>query len=185
MSTEALIKEQLEESTRVKTWLEGQSRAIGELFSFIKKCVESDGTIYACGNGGSACDAMHFVEECVARYKKERPGIKAAHLMDSATLTCWANDYDYESAFARQVETHMSDKDLLLVFSTSGNSKNILLALEAARTVNAQSVALLGKDGGEAKELADYSFVVNSDSTARIQEAHITVVHCLMEALES
>ena len=128
---------------------------------------------------------MHFVEECVARYSKERPGLKAQHLMDPGVLTCWSNDYDFNSVFERQVETHLNSNDALLVFSTSGSSENILRALKAGNEKKAKTIAFLGKGGGPAKSLAKLSLVVESDNTARIQEAHITAVHAIVEELES
>ena len=142
------------------------------------------GTIYACGNGGSACDAMHFTEELVARYAKERIGFKAQHFMDVGTMTCWANDYSYETIFSRQVETFCTSKDVLIVFTTSGNSANILNALRIAKEKMVPSIFLGGKDGGKAKNLADISLIVPANRTDRIQELHITLVHCFCEFLE-
>ena len=90
------------------------------------------GGVFTPCNGGSACDSMHLVEELVARYKKERPGLPAQHLLDASILTCWSNDYDYASAFRRQVETYVCPGDVLVAISTSGNSSNILMAVDAA-----------------------------------------------------
>lgn len=146
--------------------------------------VRTGGTIYSCGNGGSACDAMHLTEELVARYKKDRPGIKAHHLMDPGTLTCWSNDYEFNGVFERQVETFCGPKDALIVFTTSGNSENILRAIKSAKSKGTLVIGLLGKDGGKAAPLCDVSLIVPSDATERIQEIHITLVHILCEALE-
>ena len=128
---------------------------------------------------------MHLAEELVARYKKERPGIRAQHLCDAGTITCWGNDYNFTDIFARQVETHLTPKDVLIVFSTSGNSENILRAMSAANKVGATTIGLLGKNGGKAKTLAKHSLVVESEVTAHIQEAHLVVVHMLCEVLEN
>ena len=147
--------------------------------------VKNGGTIYSCGNGGSACDAMHLTEELLARYEKERPGIKARHLLDAGTITCWANDYDFSGVFERQAKTLLEQRDALLVFSTSGNSPNILKALGAAKEQGATTIALLGKSGGAAKEIADLPLVIASNSTAHIQEAHIATVHFICHSLES
>lgn len=144
----------------------------------------TSGTIYSCGNGGSACDAMHFTEELVARYSKERIGIKAMHFMDSSTVTCWANDYSYDSVYSRQVETFCSKNDVLVVLSTSGNSKNIINAIKAAKLKSVPVIYLGGKDGGEAKKLADISLVVPTTRTDRIQEIHITLIHAFCEFIE-
>ena len=158
---------------------------IEKLISLAKGCINRGGTIYTMGNGGSACDAMHLREELVGRFKRERPGIRAQHLMDPATMSCWANDYDYNEVFAREVSTLCTPKDLIIAFSTSGNSANILAALQAAQKCETQSACLLGKDGGKAKDNCTLSIIIPSDSTERIQEMHITLVHILCEALEA
>ena len=149
------------------------------------KVIEQGGTIYSCGNGGSACDAMHFTEELVARYKKERVGIKAQHFMDPGTLTCWANDYIWEGVFERQAQTFCGNKDALVVFSTSGNSSNIIKAIEAAKAKGTWVLGLLGKNGGKAAPLCDTSIIVPSAATERIQEIHITLVHMFCEEIEA
>lgn len=151
----------------------------------IKKTIAAGGVIYSCGNGGSTCDAMHFTEELVARYKRERPGIKAMHLHDPSTLTCWSNDYSFETVFERQVKTFCGPNDTLVGFSTSGNSKNIIAAVKAARETGASSIGMLGKDGGMLGSLCDVSLVVPSTATERIQEAHITFVHIFCELIET
>ena len=107
--------------------------AIEQSSQLLLETIQNKGTIYSCGNGGSACDAMHFTEELVARYKRERPGIKAMHLMDPGTLTCWSNDYEFDSVFSRQVETFAMSQDILCVLTTSGNSQNILNAITTAK----------------------------------------------------
>jgi D-sedoheptulose 7-phosphate isomerase len=161
--------------------------SISKTAEAIKKCISSKGTIFVCGNGGSACDAMHFVEELVARYKKDRIGIKALHFMDGATLTCWSNDVGYESAFQRQAETFCSNNDVLIGISTSGNSNNIFLALQAAKSKGATTIGLLGKGGGKITEICDINITVPSVVTAteRIQEIHITAIHILCELVET
>lgn len=147
--------------------------------------VKQGGTVYACGNGGSACDAMHLTEELVARYQQTRPGIKAVHFGDTGTITCWANDFDFSSVYARQVQTYCTPKDVLVAFSTSGKSANILQAVHAAKAVPTFSIGLTGKGGGQLKDLCDLAIVVPSDDTARIQEIHITLVHIFCEALDN
>lgn len=179
------IEEHLQGSAKAKLALLEQKNKIQEIADRLIACVSAGGEIISCGNGGSACDAMHFTEELLARYKRNRPGIKARHLLDAGTITCWANDYNYDDIFARQIETVASAKDCLVFFSTSGNSQNILNALAAAKKVGACSISLLGKDGGKAKSLSDISLVVPSDSTAHIQEAHIALVHIFCELLEA
>jgi D-sedoheptulose 7-phosphate isomerase len=151
----------------------------------LAKTVKSGGTIYACGNGGSACDAFHLTEELVARYKRERRGIKAMHLADAGVITCWANDYDFVSAYERQVKTFCSKNDALVAISTSGNSENILRAAKAAKEAGAAVIGLTGKSGGKLAKLCDCSLVVPSSETERIQEAHITIIHIWCELLET
>lgn len=179
------IRNYLSESVRVANSLSAQAKEIAEIVSALEKVVLSGGTIYSCGNGGSTCDAMHLTEELVARYKKERPGIRAMHLCDASTITCWSNDYSFEDAYRRQIETFATSKDCLIVFSTSGNSENILAALKEAKNKGAATIALLGKGGGKAKDLAEISLVVASDTTNHIQEAHIKIVHIICEQLEN
>ena len=185
VSNLALIQDYILQSAKVIQGLESKASEIGALCEMLIKTIRGGGTIFTCGNGGSACDAMHFAEELVARYRKDRPGIKAQHFCDAATITCWANDYNFESVFERQVQTFATNKDCLVVFSTSGNSPNILRAVEAAKKVGAKSIALLGKDGGNAKSIADLSLVVDSNYTPHIQQAHIAIVHLICEQLES
>ncbi len=148
-------------------------------------CAKKGGTIYACGNGGSSCDAMHLCEELVARYKRNRPGIKAMHFMDPGVLSCWGNDFSFDSAFARYAETFCSSQDVLVAISTSGNSKNVLAAVEAAKAKGTFVIGLTGKDGGKLASLADIALVVPSQTTERIQEVHITCIHIWCELMET
>jgi len=179
-----LVHEALEDSARVKRALTDQAPLVLRMAQHLVSCFQSGGRLYACGNGGSACDAMHLVEELVARYKRDRPGLPAHHLLDSATLTCWSNDYDFESAFARQVEAMVRPGDVLVAISTSGNSANVLRAVEAAMERGAVTLALTGRDGGALMALSTECLVVPSMATERIQEAHITVIHLLCELVE-
>lgn len=148
------------------------------------ECHRQGGTMYMCGNGGSACDAMHFCEELVARYKRERPGMRALHFMDAAMMTCWSNDYSYDTQFSRYAEVFCSEKDILFAFSTSGNSANVIKAVETAREKKSWIVGFTGKDGGKLADISDIAFVVPSEHTERIQEIHITLVHILCELSE-
>jgi len=183
-----MISDLLFQSGALKMKLAGDQefcKNILDSYNLLFTTVKSGGTIYSCGNGGSTCDAMHLTEELVARYKKNRPGIKAMHLMDASTLTCWSNDFSFDQAFARQVETFCGDSDVLVAISTSGNSKNIIEACKAAKTKGTKVIALTGKDGGELRSLADISLIVPSSFTERIQETHITIIHLWCELLES
>lgn len=179
-----IIHDALEESARVKRALREQSPLILHLAGRIADAFRAGNRLYACGNGGSACDAMHLVEELVARYKRDRPGLPAHHLLDAPTLTCWSNDYDFATAFRRQVEALVRPGDVLVALSTSGSSQNVLLAVESANERGALTVGLTGRDGGRMRELCGEVLVVPSEATERIQEGHITVIHLLCELVE-
>ena len=187
MKTEAFsdfIAQYTKQSSRVIESLAAQQAQILELSALFLRVATAGGRIYTCGNGGSACDAMHFAEELVARYLRERPGIRAQHLIDSGTITCWANDYDFHSVFRRQVETLAGKDDVVVGFTTSGNSENICQALGAANSLGALSIAFTGKGGGKIKDIAKHSLIVDSNVTSQIQEAHIVLVHMLCDILE-
>jgi D-sedoheptulose 7-phosphate isomerase len=159
--------------------------AVAEAVTLLQKVSSQGGTIYTCGNGGSSCDAMHLTQELVARFKRTRPGIRAMHLQDPSVMSCWANDYEFDSAYARQVETFCGSKDCLVAISTSGNSKNICAAAKAATAAGCPVIGLTGKDGGELKKLAEPCIIVPSNATERIQEVHITIIHMWCELLEA
>lgn len=180
----AVVLSALEESARVTLALREMTPAIVRTARLVADAFRAGNRLYACGNGGSACDAMHLVEELVARYKRERPGLPAHHLLDAPTLTCWSNDYDFASAFRRQVEALARPGDVLVAISTSGGSANVLAAAEAARAREVIVVGLLGRDGGAIAPLCDEALVVPASATERIQEAHITLIHLLCELVE-
>lgn len=178
------IRSALAESSRVKLALGEQSAHILHIATRIAEAFQNGKRLYACGNGGSACDAMHLVEELVARYKLDRPGLPAHHLMDASTLTCWSNDYEFRTIFRRQVETHGKPGDVLVAISTSGNSENVLEAIDAASAAGLLTVGLTGKNGGRMRGICDELVVVPSDATERIQEGHITIIHLWCELIE-
>ena len=180
----ALIRDALDESARIKLALRDQAPEVLRMADAVADAFRAGNRLYACGNGGSACDAMHLVEELVARYKRERPGLPAHHLIDGATLTCWANDYDWDSVFQRQVETLVRPGDVLVALSTSGNSMNVIRAVEAAHARGAVTLGLLGRDGGRLAALCTQAIVVPAQATERIQEGHITIIHLLCELVE-
>lgn len=185
---ESIIKNILSESAALKASLSSNQHfleAVSRSATLLGDCVHGGGIIYACGNGGSTCDAMHLCEELIARYKRSRPGIKAMHFMDPGVLTCWGNDVSFEDAFARYAETFCGPKDTLVAISTSGNSKNVLQAARAAKAKGCRVIGLTGKDGGALATLADVAVVVPSSATERIQEAHITCIHAWCELLET
>jgi D-sedoheptulose 7-phosphate isomerase len=141
-------------------------------------------TVFSCGNGGSHCDAMHFAEELTGRYRKDRRPLGALALGDSSHVTCVSNDYGFKYIFSRQVEALARSGDVLIGLSTSGNSENVLLAFEAAKAKGVKTVALLGRDGGKLKNLADLAIVVPSQTSDRIQEVHIKLIHIVIETVE-
>ncbi|MEM8834528.1 MAG: SIS domain-containing protein [Planctomycetota bacterium] len=143
-------------------------------------------TLYTCGNGGSAAEALHLAEELTGRYRADRRALPAVCLnSDPTALTCIANDFGFDAVFARQLEALARPNDLLCVFSTSGKSPNILRALEAAAARDVRTIALLGKGGGPALDLAQHAIVVPSDDGAHIQEAHQVILHIFLEAVEA
>jgi D-sedoheptulose 7-phosphate isomerase len=131
------------------------------------------------------CDAMHLTEELVARYKDDRPGVRAMHFGDPGTLTCWANDKSFSEVFERQVRTFCTPRDVLVAISTSGNSENILRALTAARELGVPTIGLTGASGGKMGPLCDALLCVNSVVTARIQEIHISIIHAWCEYIDA
>ena len=190
MATTAIdtTREILQSSVSLKSELATNQQFLSRIVQggeALARTVKAGGTIYACGNGGSTCDAMHLTEELVARYKRNRAGIKAMHFMDPSVLTCWGNDFSFESAFERYAQTFCSAHDTLVAISTSGNSKNVLAAVKAAKAKNTTVLGLTGKDGGELAKLADINLVVPSSATERIQEVHITIIHAWCELLET
>ncbi|HLL82517.1 MAG TPA: SIS domain-containing protein [Longimicrobium sp.] len=180
----ALIRDALDESARVKLALRGQAPQVLRMADAVADAFRAGNRLYACGNGGSACDAMHLVEELVARYKRERPGLPAHHLVDGPTLSCWANDYDWDSVFQRQVEAMVRPGDVLVALSTSGNSVNVIRAVEAADARGAVTLGLVGREGGRLAGLCTHALIVPAQATERIQEAHITIIHLLCELVE-
>jgi len=147
--------------------------------------IASGRTIYWCGNGGSAAESSHLAVELIGRFKNNRRPLPSISLnSDTSAITCIANDFGFEDIFCRQLEGLAIKDDVLIVLSTSGNSTNILKVLQKARELGVHSIALLGKEGGEAKELADLSIIVNSHETARIQEIHLLLGHTICEFIE-
>ncbi len=160
------------------------ARAVDMMVASLK----GGGKILACGNGGSAGDCQHFAAELVGRFERERPGLAAIALTtDTSILTAVANDYDYTQVFAKQVQALGQPGDVLLAISTSGNSANVIAAIEAARRRGMRVVALSGRNGGAMRELLgadEIELCVPADRTARIQEVHLLVVHCLCDGID-
>ncbi len=146
--------------------------------------IEKGGNLFSCGNGGSHCDAMHFAEEMTGRYRKERRPIGALALGDASHMSCVSNDYGFEFVFSRQIEGLGRKGDLIVGLSTSGNSKNIMRAFEVAKKKGMKTVGLIGRGGGAMKELSDLAIIVPGESSDRIQEIHIKIIHIVIETVE-
>ena len=172
----------------VQSNLEALSPVIAKGADLIIDTLLSDGKVLVCGNGGSAADSQHFSSELLNRFEQERPGLPAIALTtDSSTLTSIANDYRYDDIFSKQVRALGQPGDVLLAISTSGNSRNVVRAIEAAKEREMVVVALNGHDGGAmASAIAenDVNICVNGPSTARIQEVHIIIIHCLCDLID-
>ncbi len=145
----------------------------------------SGGKLLTCGNGGSAADAMHFAEELVVRFQKDRRALAAIALHDPTVLTCAGNDLGYARVFSRQVEALGRRGDVLAVFTTSGNSENILLAVEAAHGLGMTTVAFLGRDGGKLRGVCKHELLVPAGTSHRTQEAHLLLYHSLCQWLDA
>ncbi|MDH5376734.1 MAG: SIS domain-containing protein [Gammaproteobacteria bacterium] len=153
--------------------------------SHLKQVLGKGGTVYVCGNGGSAADAQHFSSEFTGRFEKDRSGFRAVALtVDTSAITAIGNDYGFEKIFSRQLESLAHEGDCLVVISTSGGSKNLQAAVNSAKELGVSSIGLLGRDGGELAKIVDYPLVVSAQRTSRIQEAHIFILHALCEAFE-
>lgn len=146
--------------------------------------IKGGGNLFTCGNGGSHCDAMHFAEEFTGRYRKDRRAVGALALGNAPHVTCVGNDYGFEHIFSRELEGLGRKGDLLIGLSTSGNSKNVINAFESAKKMGIKTVALLGRDGGAMKNMADLAIVIPAQTSDRIQEMHIKLLHTVIETVE-
>jgi D-sedoheptulose 7-phosphate isomerase len=162
-----------------------QLQAIEDAARLIAQSIKNGGKVMSCGNGGSHCDAMHFAEELTGRYREDRPGYAGIAISDPSHLSCVSNDYGYQYVFSRYLEAVGRPGDVLLGISTSGNSQNILQAMEAAKQKGIKVIALTGKNGGKMAGTADVEIRVPYFGYAdRIQEIHIKVIHILILLIE-
>ena len=190
MDLEARIRQHFNDSIQTKQRaLEPLAPAIAAAAVEMAAALKSKRKIMACGNGGSAADSQHFAAELLNRFEIERPGLAAIALTtDTSTLTSIANDYDYKDIFSKQVRALGHDGDVLLAISTSGNSPNVVRAIEAAHEKGIKVVALTGRDGGEIGKLmqsGDHEVRVPARNTARIQEVHLLSIHCLCDLIDA
>jgi D-sedoheptulose 7-phosphate isomerase len=185
---EDLIKHELNEAADVlRKFLSDDNNItqIGGAAKLIADAFKQGGKVLSCGNGGSHCDAMHFAEELTGRYRENRPGYPGIAISDPSHLSCVSNDFGYEFVFSRYVEAVGARGDVLFGLSTSGNSGNILKAIEAARVKGMKTIALTGKDGGKMAGIADIEIRVPHFGYAdRIQEIHIKIIHILIMLIE-
>ena len=184
----AQIKSELNEAAEVLEKFIADERNI-ELIQqaalLLAESFKNGGKVLSCGNGGSHCDAMHFAEELTGRYRENRPGYAGIAISDPSHLSCVSNDFGYEYVFSRYVEAVGREGDVLLGISTSGNSGNIICAIEAAKSKGIKTIALTGKDGGKMAGLADVEIRVPHFGYAdRIQEVHIKIIHLLIQLIE-
>ena len=189
MNLLARISRQFNDSAQTKlAAMEALSPPIAQAVEAMVASLLANGKILACGNGGSAADAQHFAAELLNRFEKERPPLAAVALTtDTAALTSIANDYAFDQGFAKQVRALGQPNDVLLAISTSGNSPNVVEAIHAAHERELRVVALTGRDGGAIGPLlndTDVHICVPSDRTARIQEVHLLVLHCLCDGID-
>lgn len=182
------IRENIAEGIECKQALLQNEALLLEVEHVAQACIEAykkGNKLLVCGNGGSASDAMHMTGELVGRYLIERRGIPAVALNANVTImTALSNDYDYNSVFAKQVRALGNEGDILFGISTSGNSKNVVMAFEEARKLGITTVGLTGAGGGQMRESSDYLLNVPSDRTPRIQEMHIVLIHTLCGLIE-
>ena len=168
-----------------KKTLKTQQKKIFLISQEIKNCLNINGKIIWCGNGGSAADSLHLSSEFVGKFKKKRRALSSITLSsDISNLTCIANDFGYENVFSRQLESVGSTADLLVCLSTSGNSQNIINCIKAAKKRNIKSILFTGNRGGKAKKFSDINLIVPSRSTARIQEMHILIGQTICDLTE-
>ncbi|MGY0393596.1 MULTISPECIES: D-sedoheptulose 7-phosphate isomerase [unclassified Fusobacterium] len=140
--------------------------------------------VLICGNGGSNCDALHFAEEFTGRFRGDRRALPAIAISDSSHITCVGNDYGFDHIFSRGVEAYGKEGDMFFGISTSGNSPNVIKAVEVAKKMGMKTCVLLGKDGGKLKGMCDYEFVIPGKTSDRVQEIHMMILHIIIEGVE-
>jgi D-sedoheptulose 7-phosphate isomerase len=180
------IGDYIAQSASIIFTLENQLAAIQKITGLLVQSLKGGNKLLTCGNGGSAAEAMHLAEELTGKYHKPRRALPAICLCsDASAMTCIANDWDFSYVFSRQVEAFAQKGDVLVMFTTSGNSLNCLRAAKAMKKAGGMVIGLLGKGGGKAKKLCDVALVIDSGHTNHIQEAHQVVLHLILEAIDA
>lgn len=188
MENEEIIKKMLVGGIEAKKKiLENEEiiKKMSEIINVILEAYRRGNKVISLGNGGSACDALHLAGELVGRYKKNRKSLRGIALTaDTSVLTCIGNDYGYENIFSRQIEAQAEKGDIVIGYSTSGNSLNVINALLKAKEIGAITIGMSGGSGGKMKEICDYLFLVPTDKGAHMQEMHLAFTHILCEKLD-
>ncbi|MGL6100232.1 MAG: D-sedoheptulose 7-phosphate isomerase [Fusobacteriaceae bacterium] len=169
---ENFIKDEAEKNTTEKV-----AKDLAHIF-------KNGNKVLICGNGGSNCDALHFAEEFTGRFRSDRRALPAISLSDSSHITCVGNDYGFDYIFSRGVEAYGKEGDMFIGISTSGNSENVIKAVEVAKNNGLKTLVLLGKDGGKLKGICDYEFIIPGETSDRIQEIHMMILHIIIEGVE-
>ncbi|MEO0367612.1 MAG: SIS domain-containing protein [Pseudomonadota bacterium] len=182
------IKDTLQESHNALSALMANTSCLQHIELAASKlidCLEKGGTVFSCGNGGSMCDAMHFAEELTGRYRKNRRGYAAASISDPSHISCVANDFGYEYIFSRYLESHAGENDVLVGLSTSGSSKNVIQAVDAAKEIGCTSIILSGRETSPLADRSDIYIATPAGQFAdRVQELHIKILHIFIELIE-
>jgi len=173
-------------STTLQRFMDNEKnlQTINDIVKLLAKSFSKGGKVIIFGNGGSMCDAMHFAEELTGRFRKDRPPLPAIAISDPSHITCVGNDYGFDQIFSRAVSAYARPDDVVIGISTSGNSPNVINAISTALQMHCFTVALLGKNGGIMRNTCDYELIVEAETSDRIQEVHITILHIIVEMLE-
>ncbi len=182
----AWIENYIDRTTKVLTELKSQAQSVNAVATAIKTALLNGGKLLTAGNGGSAAEALHLAEELTGRYAQpdRRPFPAICLAADGTALTCIANDWEFSKVFSRQVEAFAGPKDVLVLFSTSGNSKNLIAAARAMGDAGGKVVGLLGRGGGELRSMCDFAIVADGDQSGPIQECHQVILHLILEKVE-
>ena len=175
--TELLLLENFIKEEEKRNETEKVAKVLADIFTKGNK-------VLICGNGGSNCDALHFAEEFTGRFRGDRKALPAIAISDSSHITCVGNDYGFDYIFSRGLEAYGKPEDMFIGISTSGNSNNIIKAVEAAKKIGMKTCVLLGKDGGKLKGMCDYEFIIPGTTSDRIQEIHMMILHIIIEGVE-